>query len=357
VATWRYESSDPYHELNPRLVSATTALIQGTMAITRDLESSDDASLAYLDVRRARKRPTVVTRTLAECDPGIGRWMSRLPCAECLRPIAHPWRDRGVVIWDRDAQRAREIATTPALLALTGGSNDGRAIRERETWARTIVAALVDERAWHGATLRMVSLGSGTWEPAVDAGLAAMRDGAGRVEVLGVDIDRDSLRIAEHLADRKQALADPGALRFTTCRANLLREADLAGVVHAGGAQVYEAIGFAEYVPSVNAIDPTERHVRERMARLGMLSAEGFDRTIYEHMPRGSTLLTGNIRDDSPHGRFVTDGLGWPSLMLRSTGRFMGVLYAAGIPGDAMRLYVPGPGSSGVYNLVTVTRL
>jgi hypothetical protein len=35
----------------------------------------------------------------------------------------------------------------------------------------------------------------------------------------------------------------------------------------------------------------------------------------------------------------------------------MGVLHAAGIPGDAMRLYVPGPGSSGVYNLVTVTRL
>src|SRR5215472_7407096 len=200
AAIWRYESSDPYHELNPRLVSATTDLIQRTMAITRDLVSSEDASLAYLDIRRARKRPTVVTRMLAECDPGIGGWMSRLPFAPCLQPAAHPWRDRGMVIWDSDAQGVREMATTPALRALMGGCNDGRAVRERAAWERMIVAALVDERAWHGATLRMVSLGTGTGEPVVDAGLAATRDGAGRVEVLGVDIDRDSLRIAEHLA-------------------------------------------------------------------------------------------------------------------------------------------------------------
>jgi len=356
AVTRLYESSDPYHELNPCLVWATTDLIERTMAITRDLESSDDASLAYLDVRRARKRPTVVTRTLAECDPGLGAWMKRLPAAECLQPAAHPWTDAGMLIWDGDAQRVREIAPTPALRALTGASNDGRAVRERAAWERMIVAAQVGERDLQGDTLRIVSLGTGTGEPALDAGLAAMRDGAERVEVLGVDIDPDSLRIAEHLAHCKQALADPGALRFTACRANLLQEKHLARVVREGAAHLYEAIGFAEYVPSGNTTDPTERHMRERMARLGMLSAEGFYRTIYEHMPYGSTLLTGNMRDDSPHGRFVTSGIGWPSLILRSTERLVGVLGAAGIPGDAIRLYLPGPGSAGVYNLVTVTK-
>jgi len=356
AATWQYSSLDPYCELNPRLVSAATRLIESIIAITGELDSSNDPDLAYVDGRRARGGQTIVTRTLAACDPGIGDWMRLLPAAECLQPVAHPWSDHGMLTWRDDTQSVQELAATPALRALLGGCNDGLGVREREAWERTIVATLAAERGLLDRTLRIVSLGTGTGEPAIDAGLAAMRVGAGTVEVIGVDVNAASLRVAECIADRKRALAGPGTLRFTGRQDNLLDEACLARVVREGGAHVYEAVGFAEYVPSDHATDPTERRMRERMARRGLLSAEDFYRTIYDNMPRGSTLLTGNMRHDSPQRGFVTSGLGWPSLVLRSTEQFLGVLVAAGIPGDAVQLSVPGPGSSGVYNLVRVTR-
>ena len=262
-----------------------------------------------------------------------------------------------MVVWDKASESFVELETSPALRALAGGSNDGRAVREREAWERMVVAAFASERSLPDNVLRITSLGTGTGEPAIDSGLAAMEDRGGKVEVYGVDVSPDSLRVAEHLAEGKTASAAPGSLEFTGINANLLAERDLARVVRETGASVYEAIGFAEYVPSEAPDNPAEARLRSVMEKRGLLSAEGFYRTIYSNMPEGSVLVSGNIRSDSPQGQFVTEGLGWPLILQRDTQRYLDILQGAGIPGEAVQLFTPGPESAGVYNLVMITKL
>ena len=353
-----YASFDPYQKLNPVLTQATTDLIERTMGVTDALGTSQEPTLAYLDSRRARngKNATIVTKMLAACDQTMGQWMNRLPNAECLRPVAHPWADLGMVVWDEATKTFQELKSSPALLALAGGSNDGRAVREREAWERMMIKAFVAEHP-DEHTLRLTSLGTGTGEPAIDSGLAAMKHREGRLEVHGVDAIEESLRVAEHIAEQKQSSVGPGSLHFEGHFANLLSEEKLAEVVSKTEAHVYEAIGFAEYVPSEYASNEAERHMRAVMGSRNLLSAEGFYKTIYDNMPAGSILVTGNMRDDSPQGRFVTEGLGWPLIIERSTEEYLSILRNAGIPGEAVELFVPGSKSAGVYNLVKITKL
>jgi hypothetical protein len=352
---WQYNSSDPYHNLNPELVQATDALIEGTMDVTEQLDSSVDPGLAYLDPRRARKGATVPTQVLRECDPEMGKWMEMLPAAECLQPVAHPWSDKDMVVWDEANQTFVDVPNSPALRALGGASNDGRGVREREAFERMVVSAFADGTPLPDNTLRITSLGTGTGEPAIDSGLAAMH-GRGKVVVRGVDNSPGSLRIAEYLAARKQAAVGEDALEFTPVRANLLEEDSLAAAVREAAASVYEAVGFAEYAPSERATDSQERGLQRRTGAVGLLSAEGFYRTVYANMPSGSILVTGNIRRDSPQARFVTEGLGWPYIMQRGTQEYLAILRNAGIPGENVQLFVPGEDSAGVYNLVVITK-
>ena len=365
-----YGSDDPYQRENPELTAATTDWIENTVAVTQRLRAAskelgkDDATLAYLSGKRAAggRRMTIATETIADADEGIKDWLTHLPDAERLRPVAHPWKDGTTVVYDKEADSFQEISSTPALQALTGGSGDGRAVREREAWERGILPEVIKSELLEDKTLKITSLGTGTGEPSMDTGLAVMNelypDNTGKVQVTGFDVKPLSLKVATHMAEMKrQGLANPESLTFVPRIANLLSEEGIKEAVGGTGANVYEAIGFAEYVPSDHATDPAEIQMRRTMERAGMLSAEDFYGTIYENMPEGAVLITGNMRNDSPQGDFVIDGLGWPGIIRRGTEEYLEILRKAGIPGESVQLFVPDPDkSAAVYNLVAITK-
>jgi hypothetical protein len=357
----RYTSTDPFQDHNPELTAAAADLLDVIVDVCRTLRGTDDPALTYLDARRAGREPTVVTRALMDVDPGIGDWVRSIPRAESLRPVSHPWTDEEGTLLVGERGEVVAKPSTRALAALSGGAAEGRAVREREAWERAVLAAAVDGEATAGRRLCITSLGTGTGEPAMDMALSVMASrssGAFEVVVNGFDLDGDSLRIAVHLAGRKRAgLADGQRLVFHDRRINLLDAGVLAAALATTRPQVVEAIGFAECVPSDEPRTAVERGQRERALRRGLVSAEGFHRTIYRGLTAGSVLLTGNMRDDSPQALYVTDGLGWKGIIQRSTEEYLAILRRAGIPGPAVTLYVPDPaGSSGVYNLVAVRR-
>ncbi len=357
---YTYSSTDPYQGNNPGMFQAATALIEATIAVANELKGSEDPMLTYLTSQRSRggKRATVVTKALINMDKSVGDWITSLPDAERLRPVAHPWQDSGTVICDANGEIA-ELPNTPALNALVGGAGDGRAVREREAWEKAVLSRLVDLDRLPGGRLVITSLGTGTGEPAVDTGIALTNLRGIGVTVNGFDINPRSLMVADYLVARKQEQHAGGvAIEFVPRTANILSHEGIKEAVAGTDAQIYEAVGFAEYVPSANATDSLEQKQREIMKKMGCLSAEEFYGAIYESMPKGSILMTGNMRDDSPQAAFVTGGLGWKGIIQRSTESYLQILSDAGIPGNAVGLYVPdGEESAGVYNLVAITKL
>lgn len=362
-----YKSNDPYREQNPGLAQAGTDLIEGVIELTQELrkvmDESEivDTSLAYVDSQRAKggKKATIVTQELMNADPAIGDWIAHLPDAERLRPVAHPAMDGSTVILvDGEFQ---EIPKTKALSALVGGSGDGRAVIERETWEAMVGGESISQEATKDGKLVITSLGTGTGEPAMDTGIAIMQERFGdnfQVTLNGFDINPDSLEVARHMATRKtEETGNAAQVSFEGAVTNILSEEGIQQAVGASGANLIEAIGFSEYVPSAFATRPEEQKQREFMERLGCLSAEEFYGKIYENMPEGSVFLTGNMRDDSPEAPFVVDGLGWKGIIQRSTEDYLKILERAGIPSEAVRFYVPdAEQSAGVYNLVAITK-
>lgn len=358
-----YSSNDPFREANPGLAQAGSELIRGVVELTDAIREADiqDPTLTYLDSQRAKggKKPTIVTKELMAADPGIGDWIAHLPDAERLRPVAHPAKDgETVILVDGEFQ---ELPKTKALSALVGGSGDGRAVIEREAWEAMVGAESISEEAIQDGTLTITSLGTGTGEPAMDTGIAIMKERFGddfQITLNGFDVNPDSLEVAKHMAERKtQETGNAAQVTFNGEIANILSTEGIQRAVGESGADLFEAIGFSEYVPSDHATNPQEQKQREFMERLGCLSAEDFYGTIYEHMPKGTTFLTGNMRDDSPEASFVIDGLGWKGIIQRSTPDYLKILERAGIPSEAVRFYVPDQEqSAGVYNLVAITK-
>lgn len=364
AGVFSYTSVDPHQAANPGVTRAVENLIDHAVAAARRLRATDDPTLTYLSAQRSRngRRRTPITQVLAEIDPGFADWMDNLPAAERLRPVAHPGATGSTFVRDRAAGALVELPNTPLMSAMFIGGADGRAVREREAWEREAIRHFIDPARLPDRTLTMTSLGTGTGEPAMDTGIAVMLGefpDDGRVVVHGYDVNADSLAIAVALAERKGSqLRRSDVVLFFPYDTNLLSAAGLRAAVTGARSQVYESIGFMEYVPSDFASQVMEREQRRVMERMGCISAESFYGEIYSSMPSGSVLLTGNMRDDSPQAPFVVDGLGWKGIIQRSTTEYLGILERAGVPGGAVTLCVPDPdGSAGVYNLVAIRKV
>lgn len=359
----KYNSNDPWQNYNPELADATNRLIEATMAASRlaSASGSRDSTLTYFDSRRASggKRATLITDALINMDAGIGSWVKGLPAAERLRVVAGPWSDNATVIRDKEGN-FEELPLDYALNAVVGGANDGLAVREREAWEHVMVKELVDSTRLDNNTLHITSLGTGTGEPAMDTGLAfvAGSEQGGTVVVNGFDINPNSLAIASYLVEQKQSAlpSGKGNLVFNGAITNLLSEDGIAKALNSTQPKVVESIGFSEYVPSEYAPSAEEQQQRRLMERIGNMSAEQWYKTIYNNMPEGSVWLTGNMRTDSPQLEFVMQGLGWQGIIARGTEEYLAILQKAGIPGEAVNLFVPGEDSSGVYNLVAIKK-
>ncbi len=356
---YSYSSQDPFQQTNPELVDAVNTLIDTTMVQIEALRYTQDPELTYLTANRSKggKKQTLPTKIIASMDSGIGDWVVHLPDAERLRPVAKPWSDEGTIVVD-DAGQIVEIPQTKALQALVGAGADGRAVREREAWERNTMAELLDTECLDNNELVITSLGTGTGEPAMDTAIDVMNAAYGdsyKIVMNGFDVNPRSLAVAQHIANNKQL---DGQLTFNARMANLLSKEGIQEAVSGTSAHVYEAIGFAEYVPSDGAPTEIERAQRYFMQRAGCLSAQEFYGAIYENMPEGSVLLTGNMRDDSPQASFIVDGLGWKGIIQRSTKDYLRIMQEAGIPGEAVKLYMPDTdNSAAVYNLVAITKL
>ena len=358
VQTYIYKSIDPFQSANPKLVAATTSFIQTAMVQAAMLKNTKDPELTYLSINRSGKgkKQTLLTELVRSTDPGIDDWITNLPDAERLRPVASPHKNTPTIIRTKDGKIV-EIPLTDALQALVGTAGDGRAVREREAWERIMVRDVIANTKLPDNKLVITSLGTGTGEPAMDTAIDAMQtvhgDAKYSIQVNGFDINPNSLAIAEHIAASKG-----DALHFVPGLANILSADGIKQVVAGTQANVYESIGFAEYVPSDDAPTEMERKQRETMKRAGCLSAQEFYGTIYEHMPKGSVLVTGNMRDDSPQASFVVEGLGWKGIIQRPTEDYLRILKGAEIPSEAVELYMPDPkDSAAVYNLVKITKL
>lgn len=357
-----YSSEDPFQKNNPSLTIAAKGLIASTIGVAYDVAFTNDPTLTYEDLNRANggKNATVITRALMSIDPATSRWITGLPRAEQLRPVAKPYIDGGAVTLDEDMGVFSTALGSKAFFAIVGGANDGWAVREREAVEKAIIADAFKDSA-HKDSLYVTSFGTGTGEPAMDTALQVMRNlgGAFNVVVNGIDINPVSLAIAQELAKNKAAdLSASEELIFTGSSENILSIEGIKDALTKGKVDVLEAVGLAEYIPSDNATDPAEIVQREKMRRRGLISAEEFYRAIWEYMPKGAVFVSGNMRDDSPEARFVTDGLGWKGIIQRSTKDYLTILKNAGIPASAVTLYAPkaNGASSGVYNMVSIQK-
>lgn len=366
AAVFSYRSIDPWQQLNPQRSAAIANLIAVGIEHAHIGHREHDGGLAYDDTDAGRSRygtrATALTQAVIDIDPGMGDWIKGLPRAEGLRPVASPWSDVGLVTCRPDGSFS-EVPVSPAMLALAGGSRDGRGVRERAAWESWMLVRLqhvLRRLVERDGSLSLTSLGTGTGEPIMDTGLQVVQQifgGADRmVQVHGFDLDSDSLAVAGYLARQKTEAAD-GRLLFEPAVVNVLDRQLLAASVAGSRPHVVEAIGLAEYIASEVPASPGEARQRAGAQRAGRLSAEGFFGTVYGAMPVGAVLLTGNMRSDSPDARFVIDGLGWPGIIPRTTEGFLAILQRAGIPGPAVELFIPEAGtSSGVYNLAAITR-
>lgn len=376
-----YASEDPFRTANPLLTKAGMDLVNRTNEVIRHVQSCDptnaDPTLTYLNLNRSGhgKRSTVITEGLISADEGIAAWIKNLPDAEELSPVAHPWSDRGAIkaVMEQIETRSGKLILKPKigndglpvvsyrpnsvrLSALVGGANDGLAVRERDAWERVVLPEFIDMQNIDGE-LRITSIGTGTGEPAMDTGLAmAERTEEKTLTVIGYDVNPASLAVAQYVAAKK-AEKHNGRLSFVGRIANILTKEGLVEAISSTQPHIVEAIGFTEYVPSDAATSDSERKQREMMIRSGLLSAEEFIGTIYEHMPVGSVFMTGNMRNDSSQAPFVLHGLGWKGIIQRSTEEYMSIFERAGVPASAVNLYMPQPDkSSGVYNLVAIKK-
>lgn len=357
----RFTSNHPFAKANPLLSEAADILVQEVIETTRGLGEHNDPRLTYLDVNRSKggRKTTVVTEALMGADDGLGDWIKHLPDATRIRPVSIPYKD-GTTIFVNENGDIEEKPNTPAMSALLGGSLDGRSVVEREAWERAVLRKIDLPNIDSNGTLKITSLGTGTGEPAIDTGLAILNESTTirdkKLIVRGFDIDSKSLQVAEHIANSK---VNPGiSLEFDGKKANLLSRENLIDAVAGTQADVYEAIGLSEYIPSSKGTNDQEKKQRALMEHIGNMSAEEFFQTIYDNMPTGSVLLTGNMRKDSPQAEFVINGLGWKGIIQRSTEEYLGIFERAGIPNDAVNLYVPDPNNSGkVFNLVMIKKL
>jgi hypothetical protein len=369
-ASWRprrvfeYSSVDPYWTANPELTAATNIWISSAMKITSQLKSfyPNNPQLAYVNGKRANggRRMTLPTQTIAGVDPVLGNWIETLPRAENLRPVANIGAP--LLVYDKERGIVK-VPTSRALQALTGGSYDGRGVRERGAWESEIVKS-IDPASLTEGKLVITSLGTGTGEPAADSGIGLARKYSAQYGPLGVlvhgyDIKESSLKVATHIAEEKaRALNGDVKLAFIPHLVQLHRPEELAQAVRDTRANVYEAIGLAEYMASQFATDPAERQIFELMQRVGGVSAEEFYKIVYDNMPEGSIFITGNMTSTSPQGAFVEDGIGWPGLIRRSDEKFLAVLRNTGIPGEAVDLFKPDPENSAAsYNLVVIRKM
>ncbi len=357
--TYVYTTNHPFAEMNPEVAKAAEKLIKDTIAISRVNKDSGDPELTYLDIQRSKggKKPTVVTQALISMDKGLGDWIRRLPSSEGIRAVADPYLDGGAVYLDENGEPYFE-KNTKVMCALLGGSKDGRSVIEREAWEELMIhkyAQFLEGREGqdNSEKLKIASLGSGTGLSVMRAALAVLGS-RGEVTVDGFDIDENALKIAEYYSS---SLVSSGSeLRFNPKLGNLLSRDFLRGAVSSSQADVYEAIGLAEYIPSEFATSNDEQKQREIMRRSGMISAEEFYGLVFENMRKGSIFLSGNMRNDCDQTDFVVDGLGWKGIIQRSTLDFLKILERAGIPGNCVEIYQPGKESGRVFNLVKITK-
>jgi hypothetical protein len=366
-AVYHYGSIDPWQICNPERTRAMQYLVDTVVEHAHIGHRYKEWELAYGqdDSGRSRsgRKATALTKAIIAIDGCLGEWVKGVPRAESLRPIASPWSDTQIIT--RDGDRGFSYVTmSPAMLALAGGLGDSRGVRERAAWESLMLMRMQDtlrQYVERDDALILTSLGTGTGEPIMDTGIDLMSamcgDSASRIIVNGFDLDADSLAVATHLAETKSA-GLPGDLVFNPGLVNILDRDGISTTVAGTNAHIYEAIGFAEYVPSDHATSECESKQRAIHRRLGRLSAEEFFQAIYEDMPLGSVFLTGNMRKDRPNDPFVIDGLGWPGIIERGTEEFLTILERARIPGAAVQLFLPKrETSSGVYNLVAITKL
>ncbi len=367
----RYSTLDPWQEENPALVDAVGRLTDGTIAVTEmveaEIKEKRDAGvdihpkgLTYVNSRRngKGKNLTVVTRELCTFDDGLEDWITHLPEAERLHPVAHP--DEGTFVLNEAGDGIDNIPSTLALQALAIGSKNGRAVRERTAVMHTMLPHLVDLGRLAGQeVIRLADMGSGTGDPGQRSAVSLLQHLGPEAYALvnGYDLNPKSLKVAEFMCRRLAAtLPDPSKLRFVGHETNFLTKEGLDAVAEENP-DIWQSFGFTEYVPADETDDPVEQAQRKSMARMGLMSAEEFHAGVYERMKPGAVWLTGNIQPN-PEGKFVTHGLGWGNIIERSLRKYIGVFDRGGIPPKARTLFQPHARRSGaVYNLMAVTKL
>lgn len=368
-----YSTHDPWQTANPGLVGAVRGLIEGTTKVIKQVDGDVEAmralgmtvkpGLTYATSNRnaGGKRPTVITEELCKIDPSLCQWINILPNAEGLYPVVHP--NGGTYIRDPQTGEIINRPSSPALMALTAGADNGRAVREREAIAvdylSYYLARVLDRRAIADGELRLTDLGSGTGDPGMRTALAMLPQLGpnGRVVVNGYDNSESSLAVATRMAQRlSRDHPNGGKLEFRDRFLHILTPDGLRQAVAESGAHIYQSMGVTEYTASENASSRQEQQQYEIMRRMGMVSTEDFYRIVYEAMPEGSVWITGNMQPN-PELPFVERGLGWGSICARTLEE-MTSIQRSDIPGEAVDMIVPDPkNSAGIYNLFAIRKL
>lgn len=358
--TLRYSYSNPFAEINPELARSSRVLYSDVTAILRGVEAMvghGDGTLTYIKNGRGSrggKRFTEITQSLANADLEINAWLRTLPNAECLRVVAHPWPETKTLKLGEDGEIV-ERPSSKLLRALVGGEI-GRDVIAREVWERAIMSKHLKQSVVADGRLSITSIGTGTGEPIIDTGIQFLNDiKAGsplELEINGFDVNPSALAVADRIA--KEKTTEKVTINFTGNVGNILDPEVLKKAIIDSRPEVVEMIGFAEYVPSVNPATQGESTQRDLMERMGNVSAEDFFRIIYENIPEGALILTGNMRDDGSQNSVVFDGFGWGGVIARDTETFLCILKNAGIPQEAVELYVPPEG--GHFNMVAIRK-
>lgn len=281
---------------------------------------------------------------------GVDAWREAVPSARALDPLTKPYAGHAIIA--NDGSRGVVDVITAAQLRHT---SDGVGIRDRAVASEYLIGKelAIKNRA------RMLSLASGTAEPAIAAAKGAQL----KAEAAGNQLEID-MTVADYDVQSLKLVAGNAELydfdgNVSTVLQNILTHKLRTELAKATGNNapydVVEILGFEEYLPQ----EGDELTAKKGQ---GLPQASEFTKRAFDLVAEGGVLISGNMVLDRPEINFVFGIVDWPLINARSEESILRVYKEAGIlddPNAKVEMYRIRNADNGdhVYNIVKVTKL
>lgn len=276
-------------------------------------------------------------------------WRENVPTALALDYLTDPSPGKEITAPD-----GRIAVSTPETAAHWRFVADAIGIRTRKEAMSELTAGFLAERMKDNDAT-WLSLASGTAEPSLQAGIAAMDTANVRMKMVVTDHDGRALKLVNGKAEE---LGYNERGEVLTVRQNILAD-NLPEILEAdtGISQytIVENMGFEEYLPQ-------DGDTMQAYKGQGLPQASEFTKTAFDMVAPGGMLVSGNMVLPRPQLGFVFGAVDWPIINARTEEDIIRVYQEAGIMDNpdarvTMHRVIEEHSGLHIYNIVTVEKL